>query len=74
MDVYTFLSVDWPSVRAFSPDATGGNLPKAYAPWHACGLAALLGVDKDPVTKAMQRDGYFLVTTKAYSRRGRSED
>jgi hypothetical protein len=64
MQIYIFISESQPSVRAFTEDGTGGNLPREYAPWRAAnaGRAMLIGSASDPVAKAVQRDGFFLVS------------
>ena len=69
MQGYIFISDSCPSVRAFTSDVTGGLLPAAYAPWRAGngGRAILIGSDRDPVAQAVQRDGFFLVSTKGRS-------
>jgi hypothetical protein len=64
MPIYIFASRFHSSVKAFTSDETGGNLPDDYAPWYAAGRAIPVGLDADPVAKAMKRDGYFLVTGK----------
>jgi hypothetical protein len=77
MQIYIFISDLRASVRAFTADATGGNLPPEYAPWHAVngGRARAIGSDHDPIAKAVARDGFFLVTTREHSppRRARAE-
>jgi hypothetical protein len=72
MNIYTFVSVSIPSVRAFTTDVSGDNLPTDYAPWRAPsgGNVMLLKSDTDPIAKAVQRDGYFLVTAKEQPPRG----
>jgi hypothetical protein len=64
MPIYLFASRSHASVKAFTSDETGGNLPDDYAPWYAAGGAIQVGRDTDPVAKAVSRDGYFLVTSK----------
>jgi hypothetical protein len=64
MPIYTFTSRSYPRVKAFTADQTGGNLPNDYAPWTPAGNRAVVPAraHTDPVTKAVQRDGYFLVS------------
>jgi hypothetical protein len=66
MQIYIFVSDLRTSIRAFTADTTGGNLPAEYAPWHAVngGRAMAAGSHQDPVVRAIARDGFFLVTTK----------
>lgn len=63
---YIFISDSHPAVRAFTSDATGSNLPAVYAPWHALngGNPVTAGSDRDPITLAIQRDGFFLVSAR----------
>jgi hypothetical protein len=46
MQVYIFVSEIDPSVRAFTPDGTGCNLPVEYEPWRAVdgGKSEVLGL------------------------------
>ena len=63
MEIYIFVSVARPSVRGFTSDVIGANLPVDYAPWRAAnGGNAMLGSDTDPVVEAVRRDGYFLIS------------
>jgi hypothetical protein len=73
MEIYIFVSVTTPSVRGFTSVMTGDNLPADYAPWRvpSGGNGMLLGSDTDPVARAVQRDGYFLVSTKESAPKGR---
>jgi hypothetical protein len=66
MPIYVFASRSYPRVRAFTSDKTGGNLPHDYAPWYPTGIrtAVPAGKDADPVSRAVKRDGYFLVSGK----------
>jgi hypothetical protein len=66
MEIYRFISTTWPSVKAFTSDVTGANLPAAYAPWRSTdgGNAMVVGLAANPVAKAVQRDGYFLLSGK----------
>jgi hypothetical protein len=66
MPIYIFASRTYSSVKAFTSDETGSNLPDEYAPWCAVGSgpAIPVGLDTDPVGKAVKRDGYFLVTSE----------
>jgi hypothetical protein len=64
MEIYFFVSQAEPSIRAFTSDRTGANLPSAYSPWSASNSGASIptGGDGGMVAKAVKRDGYFLVT------------
>jgi hypothetical protein len=76
MPLYIFTSRSYPKVKAFTSDKTGGNLPDDYAPWYPAGsrAAAPAGVDFDPVGKAVQRDGYFLVSCNVRPSRQTNSD
>jgi hypothetical protein len=67
MDVYMFASRTYSSIRAFTSDKTGGNLPDSYAPWYPTddGQATSFDDETHPVAMAVRRDGYFLVSGKA---------
>jgi hypothetical protein len=67
MLIFIFASDTHLSVSAFTSDRTGGNLPTNYAPWRQVngGRAMLVGSNIDPVSMAIQRDGYFLSISKA---------
>jgi hypothetical protein len=62
MQVYLFISEPQPSVRALTPDRTGGNLPPEYAPWRATdrGKGMFLGSTNDPIAIAARFSGYSL--------------
>ena len=64
MTLYIFTSGSYPKVKAFTSDKTGSSLPDDYAPWYPAGSRAAVpaGVDFDPVGKAVQQDGYFLIS------------
>jgi hypothetical protein len=66
MEIYSFISTARPSVKAFTSDMSGANLPAAYAPWRVanCGKATVFGSESDPVARAVKRDGYFLLSGK----------
>ena len=63
MQVFIFASESCQSISAFTSDDTGANLPAAYAPWRAVngGRAMAVGGGTDPVARAVERDGYFLL-------------
>jgi hypothetical protein len=71
MPIYTFTSRSYPRVKAFTADQTGGNLPNDYAPWTPAGSRAVVPAHahSDPVSKAVERDGYFLVSGNIQSSR-----
>jgi hypothetical protein len=64
MKIYFFVSRLEPKVTAFTSDQTGANLPLDYAPWDrsGAGSAIPIGGDDGPITVAVRRDGYFLVS------------
>jgi hypothetical protein len=69
MAIFIFSSAVEPSIKCYTCDSTGKNLPAPYAPWRnvsRIGTSSLC----DPVAKAMQRDGYFCVTRKDTDRGG----
>lgn len=74
MEIFRFTSDSY-RVSASTSDATGGNLPANYAPWHPVnnGNALVIGAKTDPVAMAVTRNGYFLTTRqpKQKSRAGR---
>ena len=62
MQVYIFTSAHRRTVHAFTPDASGTNLPTAYAPWRQDGWGTAVSVDAaDPISVGIQMDGYLLV-------------
>jgi hypothetical protein len=67
MPIYFFASHRETSVRAFTLDATGASLPAEYAPWNRARSSAPLPTEGDgsPVARAVQRDGFFLVTSRS---------
>jgi hypothetical protein len=74
MQIYLFVSSTEPNVRAFTSDPTGGNLPTAYAPWQPSGSGAPTPVRDpvDPVSRAVARDGFFLMSGKVHPLAGRT--
>jgi hypothetical protein len=64
-----------PEVFGFTQDSTGQNLPETFAPWRKSsrGGSLYLGVGEssdqlasaDPVIRAVQSRGFFLVETRA---------
>jgi hypothetical protein len=62
MDVYIFVSLAHPHVRAFTANCTGGNLPAVSGPWSAIkGRALYLASALDPIAIAVREKGFFLV-------------
>ena len=63
MQVYIFISEIDPSVRAFTSDGTGCNLPDEYAPWRATnsGKGMHLSSLTDPIALSIEEDGYLIV-------------
>jgi hypothetical protein len=62
MVIYFFVSRSVSSVRAFTLDATGANLPTNYAPWERSRSTVPLPGNGSPVAVAVQQHGFFLVT------------
>jgi hypothetical protein len=60
MLIYLFISDSEPSVRAFSSDQSGSNLPSEFAPWRRAGSGAIVPIGDDSVTLVVDRDGYLL--------------
>ena len=73
MKIYLFVS-EPQSVRAFTADATGANLPSNYAPWSVLdtGADSAARGPVDRVSTMVRRDGYFLLSGKGNHRRGQS--
>jgi hypothetical protein len=71
--IYLFQSQADSAVFAFTQDAAGQNLPEKYAPWQKSrpGGSLYLGVGEssaqlgssDPVIRAVESQGYYLVGT-----------
>lgn len=62
MQIYLFVSGTYPNVRGFTHDQTGGRLPAVYAPWQPFNDTTFVKLSDDPVVRAIERDGFFLVT------------
>jgi hypothetical protein len=62
MQVYIFVSETDPTVRAFTSDTTGCNLPDKYAPWRMTnsGKGMHLGSSADPIALSIEEDGYLI--------------
>jgi hypothetical protein len=70
--MYRFVSSRHETVRAFTRNATGGNLPADYAPWRA--MDGEYGMSSDAATpcvvEIVRKTGYFLLFgCSAYSRK-----
>jgi hypothetical protein len=71
MAISLFRSTKEPDVFGFTADPTGANLPGEFAPWRKSGggtaAQAYAGstldglAASDPVVKAVERDGFYLV-------------
>jgi hypothetical protein len=61
MKIYVFSSFSEPSIKYYTCDPTGGNLPADYAPWRDVTIETTLRFS-DPMARAMHRDGYFCVS------------
>ena len=61
MQVYIFSSAKEPSIKCFTRDSGGGNLPVHYAPWRPLASGAVH--EGDPITKAIRSAGYFCITS-----------
>ena len=70
-----FQSAADPEVFGFTRDATGQNLPEKFAPWRKSdrGGSLYLGIGEssaqlgpaDPVVRAVQTQGFYLVGTQS---------
>jgi hypothetical protein len=73
MTINLFQSVTDPEVFGFTRDATGQNLPGKFGPWRKSsqGGSLYLGIGEssaqlgshDPVVRAVQTQGFYLVGT-----------
>jgi hypothetical protein len=63
MHVHIFGSITWPSVKAFTSDETGANLPTDYSPWRQGKNARATKIDSlsNPIAVMIRRYGYFLL-------------
>jgi hypothetical protein len=63
MQVYVFTSAFDPTVRAFSNDPRGGNLPPEHAPWRRDSRDNMITIDPatDPMAEDILEKGYYLV-------------
>jgi hypothetical protein len=69
MHIYLFASRPEPSVRAYTSDLTGANLPADYAPWDKLDRPSrTVSIpnydDGGPISTAIDRQGFFLVTRR----------
>jgi hypothetical protein len=62
MRIYLFGSESH-SVRGFTADATGADLPTDYAPWSALDTGtAITAGPADRLSAIVRRDGFFLLS------------
>jgi len=63
MQVYVFSSAGDSTVRAFSSDPMGRNLPSEYAPWRRDTANNMITIDltTDPMADDIREQGYHLV-------------
>jgi hypothetical protein len=63
MQVYVFTAAFDPTVRAFSQDSTGSNLPTEHAPWRRDSRGAVITINPeiDPIAKEINEKGYLVV-------------
>jgi hypothetical protein len=66
MQVYIFISEKDPSLRVFTWDETGANLPAESAPWRAAngGQSLFLASASDPIAREIRAVGYHLVDAR----------
>ena len=61
--LYVFVSIPWQTIRGFTPDEAGANLPRDYAPWRAAAdKPTLIVSDGEPIAAAVRENGFFLVS------------
>jgi hypothetical protein len=70
MRIIIFKSEPNPTLRAFSGDPGGRDLPKQFAPWHAVGAVSAGSdlphkIDRSVVEKAINSAGYQLWRLKS---------
>jgi|HubBroStandDraft_5_1064220.scaffolds.fasta_scaffold1264967_1 hypothetical protein len=64
MHAYLYASTIDPDVYAFSVQPADGNLPTDHAPWRRLngGSSMLVGPTCLHILKALEQDGYYLMT------------
>jgi hypothetical protein len=83
MKLTLFRSIKEPDLFGFMADSTGSNLPDEFGPWCRAGEGtpaqayagdSLSGgvASSDPVTKAVERDGFYLARRASQLRRPRN--
>jgi hypothetical protein len=70
MRIVIFKSQPNPTLRAFSADQGGQELPKQFAPWHAIGVVSPGSdlphkLDRSVIEKAINSNGYQLWRLKS---------
>jgi hypothetical protein len=62
MAIYLFVSKTTPSLRAFTSDPGGANLPADYGPWTFMGHSIPTRKTVGVVAEAVERNGFFLLS------------
>lgn len=67
MRIYVYVSQQDLELIGFNLDEAGANLPDELGPWHQEELprVVVVGVGDDPMTEAVRRDGYCIVTDRS---------
>jgi hypothetical protein len=67
MRIYVYVSQQDPELIGFTFGEAGANLPDEFGPWHQEELpgVVVIGVGDDPITEAVRRDGYIIVTDRS---------
>ena len=63
MQLYIFTAAFDPTIRAFSRDPGGRNLPTEHAPWRRDSRGGTITIDpaNDPIADAIREKGYVVV-------------
>jgi hypothetical protein len=67
MRIYVYVSQQDPETIGFTFNEAGANLPDELGPWLREELpgVVVIEVGGEPITEAVRRDGYFIVTDRS---------